>query len=114
MQPHPASGAELVAACLAARSHPHIAAVALANTSARVAWALLAHEREYTADYARGLPSPVDQAIDTDCSRVGAGDRTEPRRVWDAYAAPYKSVTDLSQNEESAVRAIAPSAFEAR
>jgi transposase len=36
---------------LAARSHPHIAAVALANKNARIAWALLAHEREYQADY---------------------------------------------------------------
>jgi transposase len=36
---------------LTARSHPHIAAVALANKNARIAWALLAHEREYQADY---------------------------------------------------------------
>jgi len=36
---------------LAARSHPHIAGVALANKNARIAWALLAHEREYQADY---------------------------------------------------------------
>jgi transposase len=44
---------------LAARSHPHIAAVALANKNARIAWALLAHEREYQADYrARVAPAP--------------------------------------------------------
>src|SRR5215469_15977071 len=36
---------------LTARAHPHIAAVALANKNARIAWALLAHEREYQANY---------------------------------------------------------------
>jgi transposase len=36
---------------LIGRRHPNIAAVALANKNARVAWALLAHSREYRADY---------------------------------------------------------------
>ena len=41
---------------LTARSHPHIAAVALANKNARIAWALLAHEREYQANYRARVP----------------------------------------------------------
>ena len=35
-----------------ARRNANIAAVALANKHARVVWALLAHDREYTPDYA--------------------------------------------------------------
>ena len=35
-----------------ARRNANIAAVALANKQARVVWALLAHDREYKADYA--------------------------------------------------------------
>ncbi len=31
--------------------HKNVVAVALANKNARVVWALLAHEREYNADY---------------------------------------------------------------
>jgi len=50
MQRHP-DRAQSWLGRLTARSHPHIAAVALANKSARIAWALLAHEREYRADY---------------------------------------------------------------
>jgi transposase len=34
------------------RRHPNIAAVALANKNVRTAWALLAHDREFKADYA--------------------------------------------------------------
>jgi transposase len=36
---------------LLTRRHPNIAAVALANKNARTAWALLAHGREFQADY---------------------------------------------------------------
>jgi transposase len=36
---------------LAARRHKNIAAVALANKNARIVWALLAHDRTYTAHY---------------------------------------------------------------
>ena len=35
------------------RRNPNVAAVALANKNARIAWALLAHDRRYRADYAR-------------------------------------------------------------
>jgi transposase len=34
------------------RRHPNVAAVALANKNARTVWALLAHGREFKADYA--------------------------------------------------------------
>jgi transposase len=34
------------------RRHPNIAAVALANKNLRTVWALLAHGREFKADYA--------------------------------------------------------------
>lgn len=34
------------------RRHTNVAAVALANKNARIIWALLAHEREFRADYA--------------------------------------------------------------
>ena len=34
------------------RRNPNVAAVALANKNARIAWVLLAHERTYRADYA--------------------------------------------------------------
>jgi transposase len=33
------------------RCHPNIVAVALANKTARIIWALLAHDREYMAGY---------------------------------------------------------------
>ena len=33
------------------RRHPNIAAVALANKNVRTVWALLAHGREFKADY---------------------------------------------------------------
>jgi len=33
------------------RRHPNVAAVALANKNARTVWALLAHDREFQADY---------------------------------------------------------------
>ena len=56
MQRHPARAAHSWLERLTARSHPHIAAVALANKSARIAWALLAHEREYQADYRGRMP----------------------------------------------------------
>lgn len=51
MQRHPPRAAHSWLGRLTARSHPHIAAVALANKNARIVWALLAHEREYQADY---------------------------------------------------------------
>jgi transposase len=38
---------------LLTRRHPNIAAVALANKNVRTVWALLAHGREFKADYAR-------------------------------------------------------------
>lgn len=41
---------------LLARRHPNIAAVALANKNARIAWALLAHERRFETGY---RPQPV-------------------------------------------------------
>ena len=34
------------------RRNKNVAAVALANKNARVVWALLAHDRTYTTDYA--------------------------------------------------------------
>lgn len=37
---------------LIGRRHQNVAAVALANKNARIAWALLAHERVYQSDYA--------------------------------------------------------------
>ena len=36
---------------LAARRHKNIAAVALANKNARIAWALLAHDRRFRSDH---------------------------------------------------------------
>jgi len=36
---------------LLARRNPNVAAVALANKNARIAWALLAHDRSYQSDY---------------------------------------------------------------
>jgi transposase len=41
---------------LLARRHPNVAAVALANKNARTVWALLAHEREFKADYVSHPP----------------------------------------------------------
>ena len=38
---------------LVARRNPNIAAVALANKTARVVWALLAHDRRYQQEYAQ-------------------------------------------------------------
>jgi transposase len=38
--------------CLLGRRHKNVAAVALANKNARTVWALLAHDREFRADYA--------------------------------------------------------------
>lgn len=43
--------AESWLARLIGRRHPNVAAVALANKNARIAWALLAHERNYQAGY---------------------------------------------------------------
>ncbi len=37
---------------LIGRRHTNVAAVALANKNARIVWALLAHDRDYRADYA--------------------------------------------------------------
>ena len=36
------------------RRNANVAAVALANKTARIVWALLAHEREFQADYTSG------------------------------------------------------------
>jgi len=36
---------------LAQRSHPNVAAVALANKNARIVYALLAHDRDYQPGY---------------------------------------------------------------
>jgi hypothetical protein len=33
------------------RRHPNIAALALANKNVRIVWAILAHGREFKADY---------------------------------------------------------------
>ena len=41
---------------LLARRHKNVAAVALANKNARIVWALLAHGRDYRADY---TPAPI-------------------------------------------------------
>ena len=41
---------------LMGRRNKNIAAVALANKNARIAWALLAHKRQYASDY---LPTPL-------------------------------------------------------
>jgi transposase len=48
---NPAHGTNAWLTSLAARCHPNVVAVALANKLARIVWALLAHDREYTTDY---------------------------------------------------------------
>ena len=47
----PSASKNVWLANLLTRRHPNIAAVALANKNARTAWALLAHGREFHADY---------------------------------------------------------------
>jgi len=47
---------------LLGRKHPNIVAVALANRNARIAWALLAHKREYKAGYESPNPLAVSVA----------------------------------------------------
>ena len=42
---------------VAARRNKNVAAVALANKNARIAWALLAHGRQYEAGYSPSLPA---------------------------------------------------------
>ena len=42
---------------LLARRNMNIAAVALANKNARIAWALLAHQRDFAPDYVSSAPS---------------------------------------------------------
>lgn len=42
---------------LVARRNPNVAAVALANKNARIAWALLAHQRDFKSDYVSIAPS---------------------------------------------------------
>ena len=39
------------------RRGKNVAAVALANKNARIAWALLAHQREFNPDYVSTAPS---------------------------------------------------------
>jgi len=43
---------------LLARRNQNVAAVALANKNARIAWALLAHHRDFTPDYVSMAPRP--------------------------------------------------------
>ena len=43
---------------LLARRNKNVAAVALANKNARIAWALLAHQRDFAPDYVSIAPSP--------------------------------------------------------
>jgi len=43
---------------LLARRNKNIAAVALANKNARIAWALLAHQRDFAPDYGSIAPTP--------------------------------------------------------
>jgi hypothetical protein len=45
------------AAASAGRRNMNIAAVALANKNARIAWALLAHQRDFAPDYVSSAPS---------------------------------------------------------
>ena len=40
------------------RRNKNVAAVALANKNARIAWALLAHDREFRSDYAAAKAAP--------------------------------------------------------
>ena len=54
---NPAQAASSWLGKLSARRHPHIAAVALANKNARIAWALLTHGREYRANYRSTRPA---------------------------------------------------------
>ena len=42
---------------LVARRNRNVAAVALANKNARIAWALLAHQREFEPDYVSAAPT---------------------------------------------------------
>jgi transposase len=49
-------GAETWLKRLMGRRNKNIAAVALANKNARIAWALLRHDRQYAPDYA---PAPA-------------------------------------------------------
>jgi transposase len=42
---------------LLARRNKNVAAVALANKNARIAWALLAHQRDFAPDYVSSAPS---------------------------------------------------------
>lgn len=53
---HRASGSEAWLDRLIQRRHRNIAAVALANKNARLAWALLAHQRTYKNDYVSCAP----------------------------------------------------------
>ena len=48
---HPGQRTNAWLARLAARRHPNVVAVALANKLARIMWALLAHDREYRINY---------------------------------------------------------------
>ena len=56
MKRNPARAAQSWLGRLSARRHQHIAAVALANKNARIAWALLTHEREYRVNYRGSRP----------------------------------------------------------
>src|SRR5215471_18810242 len=63
-----------------------------------------------------GQKAPLEQRefwASADCSRLGAGDRTEPCRVWNPCAAADQSLVDLSPDEEPPGRAVAAWAFEA-
>jgi len=56
---NPAHGTNVWLTRLTARCHPNVVAVALANKLARIVWALLAHDREYTTDYRNRNASAV-------------------------------------------------------
>ena len=48
---------------LLARRHINVAAVALANKNARIVWALLAKDREYTRDFKSSAPEAKAAAL---------------------------------------------------
>ncbi len=53
---HRSPGADVWLDHLVQRRHPNVAAVAIANKNARLAWALLAHQRQYQSDFVSSAP----------------------------------------------------------
>ena len=49
------------------RRGKNVAAVALANKNARIAWALLAHQRDFQPDYVSTGTEPVNSRVRTSC-----------------------------------------------